>query len=210
MERIARSNLYGRVKRAIDVAGCLLGLLLFAPVMLGATVYIYLKMGLPLLFRQQRTGVDGELFTMLKFRTMHAGADLPDADRLTRAGALLRSWSLDELPQLWNVLRGEMSLVGPRPLLPEYLSYYGSFQRRRLEVKPGITGWAQVSGRNALGWEEKFRLDVWYVDHASIGLDLAILVTTVRKVLRRDGISEMGHVTATRFCRSTFDGGELQ
>jgi sugar transferase EpsL len=210
MEQIVQHHSSGHVKRAIDVAVSVLLLVLSAPVMLAAAAYIYLSMGRPLLFRQQRTGIRGDLFTMLKFRTMREGADLPDAARLTPAGALLRSLSIDELPQLWNVLRGEMSLVGPRPLLPEYLPRYSQSQRRRLEVQPGITGWAQVSGRNAISWDEKFRLDVWYVDHLSNRLDLEILCKTAGKVLSRDGISEMGQVTVTRFCGSAFDGGELQ
>ena len=205
-----RSNSYGLAKRALDIAGALAGLVLFAPVMLGAAVYIFVDMGLPLLFRQKRTGIRGEIFTILKFRTMREGANLPDAARLTPAGALLRSLSIDELPQLWNVLRGEMSLVGPRPLMPEYVPHYGERQRRRLDVKPGITGWAQVSGRNTLDWEEKFSLDVWYVDHASFRVDLVILLKTVGKVLRRDGISEMGQATATGFCPADFNGCEAQ
>jgi lipopolysaccharide/colanic/teichoic acid biosynthesis glycosyltransferase len=162
------------------------------------------KLGSPVLFRQVRPGLHGRPFMMVKFRTMtdERGADgelLPDAQRLTALGRLLRATSLDELPELWNVLRGEMSLVGPRPLLMEYLPLYSPEQARRHEVRPGITGWAQVNGRNALSWEERFKLDVWYVDHRSLWLDLRILWLTVRKVLVREGISAQGEATMPRF-----------
>jgi lipopolysaccharide/colanic/teichoic acid biosynthesis glycosyltransferase len=162
------------------------------------------KLGSPVLFRQVRPGLHGRPFMMVKFRTMtdERGADgelLPDAQRLTTFGRFLRAASLDELPELWNVLRGEMSLVGPRPLLMEYLPLYSPEQARRHEVRPGITGWAQVNGRNALSWEERFKLDVWYVDHRSLWLDLRILWLTVRKVIVREGISAQGEATMPRF-----------
>lgn len=162
------------------------------------------KLGSPVLFRQVRPGLHGQPFMMVKFRTMtdERGADgelLPDARRLTSFGRFLRATSLDELPELWNVLRGEMSLVGPRPLLMEYLPLYSPEQARRHEVRPGITGWAQVNGRNALSWEERFKLDVWYVDHRSLWLDLRILWLTVRKVIVREGISARGEATMPRF-----------
>ncbi len=162
------------------------------------------KLGSPVLFRQVRPGLHGRPFMMVKFRTMtdERGADgelLPDAQRLTSFGRFLRATSLDELPELWNVLRGEMSLVGPRPLLMEYLPLYSPEQARRHEVRPGITGWAQVNGRNALSWEERFKLDVWYVDHRSLWLDLCILWMTVRKVIVREGISAQGEATMPRF-----------
>ncbi len=162
------------------------------------------KLGSPVLFRQVRPGLHGRPFRMVKFRTMtdERGADgelLPDAQRLTSFGRFLRATSLDELPELWNVLRGEMSLVGPRPLLMEYLPLYSPEQARRHEVRPGITGWAQVNGRNALSWEERFKLDIWYVDHRSLWLDLRILWLTVRKVIVREGISAQGEATMPRF-----------
>jgi sugar transferase EpsL len=188
-----------RLKRSFDVVGAVLALLFFAPLILFAVVYIYVTMGRPFLFRQQRTGRHGRSFQVWKFRTMREGCDLPDAARLTPAGLLLRRWSIDELPQLFNVLCGDMSLVGPRPLLPEYVAFYNPVQRTRLDVRPGITGWAQVHGRNALSWQRKLRLDAWYVQHRSNLLDLAILIQTVRTVLSREGISADGHATATRF-----------
>jgi lipopolysaccharide/colanic/teichoic acid biosynthesis glycosyltransferase len=162
------------------------------------------KLGSPVLFRQIRPGLDGRPFMMVKFRTMtderDAGGELlPDAQRLTAFGRFLRATSLDELPELWNVLSGEMSLVGPRPLLMEYLPLYSPEQARRHEVRPGITGWAQVNGRNALSWEERFKLDVWYVDHRSLWLDLRILWLTVRKVIVREGISAQGEATMPHF-----------
>ncbi|MBX9959579.1 MAG: sugar transferase [Burkholderiaceae bacterium] len=162
------------------------------------------KLGSPVLFRQVRPGLHGRPFMMVKFRTMtdERGADgelLPDAQRLTSFGRFLRATSLDELPELWNVLRGEMSLVGPRPLLMEYLPLYSPEQARRHEVRPGITGWAQVNGRNALSWEDRFKLDIWYVDHRSLWLDVRILWLTVRKVIVREGISAQGEATMPRF-----------
>jgi len=195
-------NSSARLKRAIDIAGALAATVLFAPVMLAAAFFIVATMGRPVFFRQKRTGLNGEIFTLLKFRTMRQGAHLPDAVRMTASGKLLRNLSIDELPQLWNVLRGEMSLVGPRPLLPEYLPYYTAAQRRRHDARPGITGWAQVHGRNALTWDEKFTLDAWYVDHATNRLDVLILLKTVHRVLSRDGINERGSATVTPFCAS--------
>lgn len=173
------------------------------PLLLLAWLIRY-KLGSPILFRQTRPGLHGQPFNMIKFRTMTdaRGADgepLPDRDRLTSFGSLLRATSLDELPELWNVFTGDMSLVGPRPLLMEYLPLYSPEQARRHEVRPGITGWAQINGRNALTWEEKFRLDVWYVDHQSIWLDVKILWLTVRKVLSRDGVNASGEATMQKF-----------
>jgi sugar transferase EpsL len=188
------------VKKSIDrlvAAACLLTL---TPVMLSVWLLILILQGGPVLFRQTRPGRGGKPFTLLKFRTMNTATDalgnlLPDGDRLTRLGRLLRATSLDELPQLWNVLRGDLSLVGPRPLLTKYLDLYTAEQMRRHEVLPGITGWAQVNGRNALSWPERLRLDIWYVDHWSVGLDIRILWKTLWQVTRREGISQEGHAT---------------
>jgi sugar transferase EpsL len=191
-------------KRLLDLAGAALGLAVLSPFILIIALLVRLVHGSPVLFRQQRPGHRGRPFQILKFRTMSAsrgpdGSLLPDAERLTRFGGTLRALSLDELPELINVLRGEMSLVGPRPLLMHYLERYSPEQMRRHEVLPGITGWAQVNGRNAITWEDKFRLDVWYVDHWSFWLDLKILLLTLWKVLRREGISQPGHATAGEF-----------
>jgi sugar transferase EpsL len=191
-------------KRALDVVGAGAGLALLSPVAAGLALLVRVRLGSPVLFKQVRPGLHGELFEMLKFRTMTDERDaqgklLPDERRLTEFGRWLRSTSLDELPELWNVLKGEMSLVGPRPLLVEYLPRYSRFQARRHEVRPGITGWAQINGRNAISWDEKFKLDVWYVDNLSLRLDLQILAATVAKVFRRDGISAEGEATMPRF-----------
>jgi lipopolysaccharide/colanic/teichoic acid biosynthesis glycosyltransferase len=192
------------LKRGFDIVVALAALLLLAPVLFVIGCLVRAKLGSPILFQQVRPGRDGLPFRMLKFRTMLDATDaqgrhLPDQERLTSFGRLLRSTSLDELPELWNVLEGDMSLVGPRPLLMEYLPLYSPEQARRHEVRPGITGWAQVNGRNALGWDEKFALDVWYVDNRSFGLDLRILAMTIAKVLRRDGISAAGEATMAPF-----------
>ena len=192
------------LKRALDVIGASFALLVFGPVMLYIALRIWREMGSPVLFRQVRPGLQGKPFVMYKFRTMTEERDaegrlLPDEKRLTPLGKFLRQYSLDELPEFINVLKGEMSLVGPRPLLMEYLDRYTPEQARRHEVKPGITGWAQVNGRNALTWEEKFRLDVWYVDNWNLLLDLKILFLTLVKVLRREGISAEGHATMPEF-----------
>lgn len=192
------------MKRLLDIAIATLALLLLALPLLVVTLLVRRKLGSPAFFRQVRPGLHGKPFEMVKFRTMTDalgpdGALLPDADRLTPFGRFLRASSLDELPELWNVLKGEMSLVGPRPLLMEYLPLYSSEQARRHEVRPGITGWAQVNGRNAIGWGDKFKLDVWYVDHRSLCLDIKILWLTVKKVLLRDGISAAGEATMSRF-----------
>ena len=192
------------MKRLLDVLVSALGLLILA---LPLAVLVWLvrrKLGSPVLFRQVRPGIHCQPFEMVKFRTMTDergpdGALLPDAQRLTSFGRFLRASSLDELPELWNVLKGEMSLVGPRPLLMEYLPLYTPEQARRHEVRPGITGWAQVNGRNAISWADKFALDVWYVDHRSLWLDVQILWRTVRKVLVRDGISAPGDATMPKF-----------
>jgi sugar transferase EpsL len=191
-------------KRGLDLTLTIAALVLLAPIMIVVAVLVRLRLGAPVLFRQQRPGLAGRPFTMYKFRTMtdasdSAGRPLPDAERLTPFGRFLRSTSLDELPELINVLRGEMSLVGPRPLLTAYLERYSPEQMRRHEVRPGITGWAQINGRNAIAWEEKFALDVWYVDHLSLRLDLWIMVLTVWKTVRRDGISPRGHATMPEF-----------
>lgn len=192
------------VKRLIDTVLAAAVLALAAPVVLVIALAIRASMGRPVLFRQVRPGLHGRLFCIYKFRTMTDARDaqgrlLPDGERLTLLGRFLRSTSLDELPQLWNVLRGEMSLVGPRPLLPEYLDRYTPEQARRHEVRPGITGWAQVNGRNATTWEERLRQDVWYVDNWSLWLDFKILWMTVVKVLRREGVSKEGHATMPEF-----------
>jgi lipopolysaccharide/colanic/teichoic acid biosynthesis glycosyltransferase len=191
-------------KRLFDLTAAFLGLLLLLPFLLLLALAVLLTLGRPVLFCQQRPGYQGKPFITYKFRSMTDrrspdGNLLPDAERLTSFGRWLRSTSLDDLPQLWNVLRGEMSLVGPRPLLMQYLERYSPEQRRRHDVLPGMTGWAQVNGRNAIDWDEKFRLDVWYVDHWSFGLDLRILWSTIRIVLKREGISQVGQATAEEF-----------
>jgi lipopolysaccharide/colanic/teichoic acid biosynthesis glycosyltransferase len=191
-------------KRLSDIAIALVALILLAPLLLLLALLVRRKLGAPVLFRQQRPGLHGRPFTVLKFRTMLDARDaeghlLPDAARLTAFGRFLRSSSLDELPELINVLRGEMSLVGPRPLLMQYLARYTPEQRRRHAVRPGITGWAQVNGRNTLDWDARFALDLWYVDHQSLGLDLRIILQTIGKVLRRTDISQAGHATMPEF-----------
>jgi len=192
------------LKRTLDVVASGVGLLLMSPILLTVALLVRIKLGVPVLFRQQRPGLHGQPFTIVKFRTMtnernEAGNLLAESERLTRLGRFLRSTSLDELPELWNVLKGEMSLVGPRPLLMEYLPLYTEEQARRHEVRPGITGWAQVNGRNALSWDEKFRMDVWYVDNQSLWLDLRILLMTLGRVLQRKGIAPVGQATMERF-----------
>tara|TARA_R110000868_G_scaffold315609_2_gene576496 strand:+ start:603 stop:1199 length:597 start_codon:yes stop_codon:yes gene_type:complete len=194
-------------KRIFDVAVSLVALIFLLPVIAVVAWRISRNMGSPVLFRQVRPGLGGKPFEMVKFRTMKDALDaegnpLPDSERLTSFGQFLRSSSLDELPGLWNVLKGDMSLVGPRPLLMEYLPLYSVTQYRRHEVRPGITGWAQVNGRNTVGWEKKFELDVWYVDNRSIWLDIKILFLTVKKVLVRDGISAEGEATMSKFTGS--------
>lgn len=195
-------------KRIFDLVITVPGMLIALPLMGIIALLIFLKEGSPVFFKQPRPGLGGKIFTLYKFRTMRNAVDrhgnpLPDAERLTPLGRFLRSTSLDELPELFNVLRGEMSLVGPRPLLVEYLPRYTPEQARRHEVLPGITGWAQINGRNALSWEEKFRLDVWYVDHWSVWLDLKILALTFWKVIRREGINAPGSETAEPFMGSS-------
>jgi sugar transferase EpsL len=191
-------------KRIFDLALTIPGLILGSPMLLGITLVVWLVHGRPVFFQQIRPGIGTRLFPVLKFRTMKDVRDsegnlLPDDKRLTGLGRFLRSASLDELPELINVLRGEMSLVGPRPLFAKYLDLYSPEQARRHEVLPGITGWAQVNGRNALSWEDKFRMDVWYVDNWSLKLDIKILLLTMWKVLKREGISQPGHATAEEF-----------
>ncbi len=192
------------IKRLFDFTVAALALLLLSPLLGLLALLVRLKLGSPVLFRQQRPGLHGKPFTLSKFRTMTDKRDaqgnlLPDAERLTKFGKFLRASSLDELPELWNVLKGEMSLVGPRPLLMQYLPLYTPEQARRHVVRPGITGWAQVNGRNALTWEEKFALDVWYVDNLSFWLDVKILWLTVVKTLKREGISQAGQATMRAF-----------
>jgi lipopolysaccharide/colanic/teichoic acid biosynthesis glycosyltransferase len=199
------ANLYRRVgKRGLDVALAGVALAVVAPILAVVSVVLWIVQGRPILFRQLRPGWRGRLFEIIKLRTMRrvgSGelASVPDARRLTAVGRFLRRTSLDELPELINVLRGDMSLVGPRPLLPEYLPLYTPEQARRHEVRPGITGWTQVNGRNALSWEQKFRLDVWYVDHVSFALDLEVIALTAWAVLRGVGVSAEGHATMGRF-----------
>jgi sugar transferase EpsL len=197
-------NIYLVVKRSVDVVGAGLGLVLLSPVLLVVAILIRIQMGSPIIFKQIRPGLNGKPFYMYKFRTMtnekdEQGNPLSDEQRLTRLGRFLRSTSLDELPELFNVLKGDMSLVGPRPLLMQYLARYTPEQARRHEVKPGITGWAQINGRNAISWEEKFDLDVWYVDNRSFWLDMRILAITVVKVFKREGISAAGEATMPEF-----------
>jgi sugar transferase EpsL len=197
----------GAPKRLLDIVLSGVALIVLAPVLIALAALVRLKLGRPVLFRQTRPGLDGVPFEMIKFRTMTDQRDAsgrlrPDDERLTPFGRFLRATSADELPELWNVLKGEMSMVGPRPLLMQYLERYTPRQRRRHEVRPGITGWAQVNGRNALSWDEKFELDVWYVDNRSFLLDLKILAMTLRQVVRKQGISSAGHATMPEFMGS--------
>lgn len=192
------------MKRILDLIVSVGLLVCLLPILLIVSLLIYAKIGYPIVFRQKRPGLQGKPFYIYKFRTMtnavdHAGNLLPDEKRITELGRILRKLSVDELPQLLNVIQGELSLVGPRPLLMEYLPLYNLEQSRRHKVKPGITGWAQVNGRNAISWEEKFKLDVWYVDNQSFGLDIKILWMTALKVIKREGVSQQGHVTMEKF-----------
>jgi sugar transferase EpsL len=191
-------------KRVIDLFLTILALILFAPVLILLAILVRITLGSPVLFRQRRAGLGGQPFTLFKFRTMNdardaQGALLPDSERLTRFGRFLRSSSLDELPELINVLKRDMSLVGPRPLLLKYLELYTREQFRRHETLPGITGWAQIKGRNAITWEQKFEMDVWYVENQSFRLDLKIVALTIVKIVSREGISQPGHATAQEF-----------
>ncbi len=202
-----QTGLRRAIKRGLDVSVATVGLTAGAPLLAGTALAVWCSMGRPILFTQERVGEHERVFHIYKFRTMRAprSADHPepDAERITRVGAFLRSTSLDELPQLFNVLKGDMSLVGPRPLLVRYLPRYTERQRRRHEVLPGLTGWAQINGRNASSWEKKFEHDVWYVENWSLRLDARILVRTLLTVLRREGISATAHVTMPEFTGST-------
>ncbi|ARQ06544.1 Putative sugar transferase EpsL [Macrococcoides canis] len=198
------------MKRLFDFTAASVGILAVSPLIIGTAIVVKKKIGSPIIFKQTRPGQFGKPFDVYKFRTMTNETDengelLPDSKRLTDTGKFLRKYSLDELPQLINVIKGDISLVGPRPLLMEYNDLYNAEQRRRLDVKPGITGWAQVNGRNALSWEEKFELDVWYVDHQSFMLDLYILYLTVIKVFKSEGINQEGSVTAEKFTGTPAD-----
>jgi len=201
----------GALKRGLDVAMSLGGLCTTAPLMAAISVAVRLSMGSPAVFQQERPGLHGRPFRLFKFRTMSSQKDpqgklLPDEQRLTSVGRFLRATSLDELPQFYNVLRGEMSFVGPRPLMMAYLQRYSPEQARRHDVRPGITGWAQIHGRNTLSWDEKFSLDTWYVDHWNLLLDFKIMAMTVRKVFLREGISSAGHATMPEFLGPTTAG----
>ena len=192
------------LKRAFDIAASTSALVLLSPVLAITAYKVKKELGSPVLFRQTRPGLHGRPFEMIKFRTMKDATDkegnaLPDSERLTDFGKKLRASSLDELPELWNVLKGDMSLVGPRPLLMEYLPLYNAEQAKRHNVRPGVTGYAQVNGRNSLSWEDKFKLDTWYVEHQSLWLDMKILLKTVKKVIIKDGISAEGEATMTKF-----------
>ena len=193
-----------RIKRVLEFIIALIGLILASPILLFVAILVKIKLGSPILFRQQRVGLNGEIFEMVKFRTMKDATDLegnplPDEERLTKFGQLLRKTSLDELPELWNVLKGDMSLVGPRPLLVEYLPLYSKEQMKRHDVRPGITGYAQVNGRNNISWAKKFELDVYYVENFSLWLDVKILFQTVAKVLGQADINQEGNVTMEKF-----------
>lgn len=191
-------------KRLFDIIGSICALVLFSPLIVLVPVLVYFTLGSPIVFTQNRPGLNGKVFKMMKFRSMLDGKDkqgnlLPDNERMTKFGAFLRSTSLDELPGLFNVLKGDMSLVGPRPLLVQYLPLYNDEQKRRHNVRPGITGWAQVNGRNAISWEDKFKYDIWYVENQSIWLDLKILLLTIKKVFIKEGISADDHVSMPFF-----------
>lgn len=199
------------LKRAFDIAASTSALVVLSPVLAITAYKVKKELGSPVLFRQTRPGLHGRPFEMIKFRTMKDATDkegnaLPDSERLTAFGKKLRASSLDELPELWNVLKGDMSLVGPRPLLMEYLPLYNAEQAKRHNVRPGVTGYAQVNGRNSLSWEDKFKLDTWYVEHQSFLLDMKILLKTVKKVIIKDGISAEGEATMTKFTGTKFTG----
>jgi len=192
------------MRTAFDILLSSIGLMIVLPILMIITLTILISMGLPIFFKQKRPGINGKPFCFYKFRTMTNRKDstgnlLPDKDRITRLGEILRKTSLDELPSLWNVLKGDMSLVGPRPLLMKYLPLYTKEQLRRHEVKPGITGWAQINGRNAISWGKKFELDVWYIENQSFWLDIKILFLTIWKVLKREGINQSGYITREKF-----------
>lgn len=196
------------VKRLFDILFSALALILLSPLIAITAIFVIIDLGFPIFFTQVRPGYKGNLFKIYKFRSMkdivnRNGMQTPDIERLATYGLFIRSTSIDELPSLWNVFIGDMSLVGPRPLLVEYLPLYNKEQARRHDVKPGITGWAQINGRNALSWREKFELDVWYVDNHTFFLDLKILLMTIKKVLSREGIAEKGHVTMSKFTGNT-------
>jgi sugar transferase EpsL len=197
-----------KIKRSIEIiAGCTM-IILSSPILIAVGMIIWLQMGTPVIFRQIRSGLNGKPFILYKFRTMNnlkeqKGTLLPDEKRITRIGSLLRDTSLDELPEIFNILKGDMSFVGPRPLLMQYLERYSSEQARRHEVKPGLTGWAQINGRNGIGWDQKLKLDVWYVDHQSLRLDIKIIGSTIYKVIRRDGIGHHDMATMPEFLGTT-------
>lgn len=197
-------NIQYFIKRTFDIVAALGGLIVFSPIIIVVAILVRVNLGSPILFTQDRVGKDNKIFKMMKFRTMKDGVDkygklLPDSERLTNFGKILRSTSLDELPELINILKGDMSLIGPRPLLVEYLSLYSEEQKKRHDVLPGLTGWAQINGRNAISWGEKFKLDVYYVDNWSVGLDIKIFFLTFYKLLKRDGINQEGQATAEFF-----------
>ena len=199
------------LKRAFDIVASTSALVVLSPVLAITAHKVKKELGSPVLFRQTRPGLHGKPFEMIKFRTMKDATDkegnaLPDSERLTEFGKKLRASSLDELPELWNVLKGDMSLVGPRPLLMEYLPLYNAEQAKRHNVRPGVTGYAQITGRNSLSWEDKFKLDTWYVEHQSLWLDMKILLKTVKKVIIKDGISAEGEATMTKFTGTKFTG----
>lgn len=192
------------MKRIFDILGSFLALVIFSPLLILLYFKIKKQMGTPVLFRQERPGLNGKPFNMVKFRSMKDaldkdGNEISDKDRITPLGAKLRSSSMDELPEFWNVLKGEMSIVGPRPLLMEYLPLYSNEQARRHDVRPGVTGWAQINGRNSVSWEEKFKLDVWYLENRTLWLDIKILWMTLKKVVKKDGISADGEATMSKF-----------
>ena len=204
MERIEGNMYKNIIKPMFDFLLAIIGILLFSPLFVILTIILYFVNGGQPFFFQLRPGKEGKLFRIIKFKTMNDKRDargnlFSDAERLTKIGKFIRKTSLDEIPQLLNVIKGEMSLVGPRPLLPSYLDLYNDFQRRRNEVKPGITGWAQINGRNHISWEEKFKYDVWYVDHISFWLDFKILIITILKVIKSEGINEEGQATSEEF-----------
>lgn len=209
---MTRDKLFQRIlKRIFDLSGVAIGILVFSPILLWTAYKITREMGRPVFFNRKRAGKEGKPFKLYKFRTMTDAKDkngelLPDAERLTPLGQKIRSSSIDELPQLINVLKGEMSLVGPRPLLLEYVPLYDKDQKRRLDVPQGITGWAQINGRNAITWEEKFKNDIWYIDNWSFLLDMKIILMTIQKVLKHEGISAEGEATMPRFERKIING----